>query len=58
MAHPVITLKAANTVFFPLGIEIEQHPLGYYEVTYGGTTLQERKLINLAHKLVKHIASK
>lgn len=58
MAHPVITLNAANKVFAPLDTQIEQHPLGYYQVTYKGETFEERKLIQLIHKLVTHIACK
>lgn len=48
-----VTLIGANTIFEPLGIDIQQHEMGYYWVQYRGEVIQAKTLTLLCQNLVR-----
>jgi hypothetical protein len=57
MNNRSLTLAGANKIFSPIGVEIEQHPLGYYHATYKDSFHQAKTLTELCQTLIVSIAS-
>jgi hypothetical protein len=57
MNNRSLTLTGANKIFSPIGIEIEQHSMGYYQATYRGTLHQAKTLTELCQALIVSIAN-
>jgi hypothetical protein len=52
MTFPVINLKNANEMLKPVGVQITEHPLGYYEAQVGGRIHTNAKLSVLVADLM------